>query len=239
MPKKKKIAYEYDKSITTYFEEISKYSTLSKDEELSLWRRYKKNNDLGARDKLISSNLKFVANVAKGYQGLGLPYSDLIAEGNVGLLKAMEKFDGERGYKVISYSVWWINQSILEALKKRNKIASEELPKDYEKQPQEDEIYAPNSIPNSNDLFIDDSVDIFREGEISDTVKFLMKHLSEREKHIVTEYYGLNGKKPKTLSEIGLGIGLTKERVRQINDKALKKLRFEAMNNSITMDIYK
>ena len=72
-------------------------------------------------------------------------------------------------------------------------------PKDYEKQPQEDEIYAPNSIPNSNDLFIDDSIDLFREGEINDTVKFLMKHLSEREKHIVTEYYGLNGKKPKTL----------------------------------------
>ena len=239
MPKKKKLVYEYDKSITTYFEEISKYSSLSKDEELSLWRKYKNENDMRARDLLVSSNLKFVANVAKGYQGLGIPYSDLIAEGNVGLLKAMEKFDGERGYKVISYSVWWINQSILEALKKRNSIESEELPQDYEKQPEDDDIYAPNAMGNSNDKFIEESSDIFKDKEINDAVKFLVNHLSEREKTIVTQYYGLNGKKPKTLDEIGKGIGLTKERVRQINDKALKKLRHQAMNNSITNDIYK
>ena len=133
MLKKQKIGTEHDKSVSTYFNEVASYKPLSKDEELELWRKYKYNGDLGARDKLISSNLKIVASIAKQYQGRGLSYADLIAEGNIGLMKALDKFDGERGYKIISYSVWWIKQTILEALAKRNTSDDEDLPNDYEK----------------------------------------------------------------------------------------------------------
>lgn len=233
MPKKKKLAYEVDKSVTTYFEEMSKYSTLSRDEELSLWKKYKRDNDLGARDLLISSNLKFVANVAKGYQGRGLSYADLIAEGNVGLVKAIDKYDGNKGYKVISYSVWWIKQSILQALSKHSAIQSEELPEDYEKQNDEEDE---ETMPKNSPFVYNNDIDT-REKEINETVGVLINGLSSREKKIVTEYYGINGE-AKTLEEIGKEMGLTKERVRQINEKALKRLRFEAINNSITNDIY-
>ena len=134
MLKKKKIVNDFERSSQTYFKEISEFKPLSREEEFSLWERYRKNNDIGARDKLIKSNLKFVASVARGYQGLGLSYSDLIAEGNCGLMKAIDKFDYEKGYKTISYSVWWIKQSILEALKERAGIEGEELPQDFERQ---------------------------------------------------------------------------------------------------------
>ena len=120
MIKKNKYINDFDISAKIYFSEISQYKSLSQEEELSLWKRYKLNNDLKARDTIIKSNLKFVASIAKGYQGRGLSYSDLIAEGNCGLLRALNKFDYKKGYKTISYSVWWIRQAILEALKERN-----------------------------------------------------------------------------------------------------------------------
>ena len=128
MIKKKKVVNDFERSSQTYFKEISTFKPLSKDEEFSLWERYRNNNDLVARDKLIKSNLKFVASVARGYQGLGLSYADLIAEGNCGLMKAFDKFDYSKGYKTISYSVWWIRQSILEALKERTGIEGDALP---------------------------------------------------------------------------------------------------------------
>ena len=127
MRKKKKIANEFERSAQTYFNEIGDFNPLSKDEEMSLWEQYKKNNDINARDKIIKSNLKFVASVAKPFQGLGLSYSDLIAEGNMGLLKAIDKFDYERGFKTISYSVWWIRQTIMEALHNRNLIKGDDV----------------------------------------------------------------------------------------------------------------
>lgn len=239
MLKKRKSLNDFERSSQTYFSEISEFKPLSRDEEFSLWERYRKNNDIKARDKLIKSNLKFVASVARGYQGLGLSYSDLIAEGNYGLMKAIDRFDYEKGYKTISYSVWWIRQSILEALKERKGIEGESLPQDCEKQNSlEEDDYAVDNVVK--DEYIDyGSTDELKTDELKKVIVGLIDCLSEREKYVISEYFGLNSKECLTLEEIGDTIGLTKERVRQIKEKALKKLRSEALNNSITSDIYK
>lgn len=239
MLKKRKAVNDFERSSQTYFNEISEFNPLSKEEEYSLWERYRKNNDINARDKLINSNLKFVASVARGYQGLGLSYSDLIAEGNCGLMKAIDRFDYEKGYKTISYSVWWIKQAILEALKERTGIEGESLPQDYEKQNSlNDDEYTVDNIVK--DEYIDYStVDDVKTDELKSIIIDLIDCLTEREKYVISEYFGLESKKCLTLEDIGSNIGLTKERVRQIKEKALKKLRSEALNNSITSDIYK
>lgn len=237
MVKKNKIAEPFELSSQIYFNEISKYKSLSLDEEMLLWERFRKNNDLSARDKLITSNLKFVASVAKGYQGRGLSYADLIAEGNCGLLKAFDKFDYKKGYKTISYSVWWIKQAILDALERRNGIDGDELPYDYEKQSCDDEDIAIVDIPKNNDFIEDDDKANSLE-EIKNMAYTLVETLTEREQNIIMDYYGMSGN-TKTLEEIGDDLGLTKERVRQIKEKALKKLRAEALSNSVPSNIYK
>jgi RNA polymerase primary sigma factor len=238
MLKKKKIVNDFERSSQTYFKEISEFKPLSREEEFSLWERYRKNNDIGARDKLIKSNLKFVASVARNYQGLGLSYADLIAEGNCGLLKAIDKFDYEKGYKTISYSVWWIRQSILEALKERAGIEGDSLPQDFEKQnPYDDDEQETDDLIESE--YIANNYDELKTEEIKKVISTLIDCLNDREQYVISEYFGLNAEEGKTLEEIGNSINLTKERVRQIKEKALKKLRSEALNNSITSDIYK
>lgn len=238
MLKKKKIVNDFERSSQTYFKEISEFKPLSREEEFSLWERYRKNNDIGARDKLIKSNLKFVASVARNYQGLGLSYADLIAEGNCGLLKAIDKFDYEKGYKTISYSVWWIRQSILEALKERAGIEGDSLPQDFEKQnPYDDDEQETDELIESE--YIANNYDELKTEEIKKVISSLIDCLNDREQYVISEYFGLNAEEGKTLEEIGNSINLTKERVRQIKEKALKKLRSEALNNSITSDIYK
>lgn len=236
MIKKNKFINDFDLSSQIYFKEISQFKPLSHEEEINLWKRYKYNNDLEARDKLIKSNLKFVASIAKGYQGRGLSYSDLIAEGNCGLLRALDKFDYKKGYKTISYSVWWIRQAILEALKERNGINGDELPMDFEKQhTDDDEIY---EAPVKENNFIEEEHEQTSIEELKDAIKFLTNCLNKRELIIITKYYGLDGE-ALTLDEIGQELNLTKERVRQLKELALRKLRTEALLNSITSDIYK
>jgi RNA polymerase primary sigma factor len=239
MHRKKKIANEFERSAKTYFSEIGNFSSLSKDEEMTLWEQYKKNNDLSARDKIIKSNLKFVASVAKPFQGLGLSYSDLIAEGNMGLMKAMEKFDYEKGYKTISYSVWWIRQTIMEALNERNLIKGDDLPRDFEKSVESEEENEYNINGNNAELEDGDALSYIKNKDMKSALSVLMKCLTDRERIILMNYYGLLGKEEMTLEEIGKELRLTKERVRQIKEKALKKLRSEALKNSISEDIYK
>lgn len=236
MLKKQKVGTEHDKSVSTYFNEVASYKPLSRDEELELWRKYKYDGDVGARDRLISSNLKFVASIAKQYQGRGLSYADLIAEGNIGLIKALDKFDGERGYKIISYSVWWIRQTILEALTKRNTSDNEDLPCDYEKPIATDDDDYTSGMGDDN--FINDGLDDNKEAEQSEAIKFLMEYLNQRERNIITKYYGLDGNKPKTLEEIGMEYGLTKERIRQIKNTSFKKMRSVALATGMTANVF-
>jgi RNA polymerase primary sigma factor len=231
--KKKESLFEQSSEI--YFKEISKFKTLSKEEERSLWERYKKNHDLKAREKLITSNLRFVASVAKPYIGMGLSYADLIAEGNLGLLRAIDKFDYTKDVKTISYSVWWIKQTILDALSNRNQMDGEDLPKDYQRLDFEDEDYTGTLSEN----FIEKEDANLDKNEIKDITMILLDCLTKREKTVVIAYFGLENTDELTLEEIGNKLGITKERVRQVLAKSLKKLRAEVLNKSIKTDIYK
>lgn len=238
MLKKQKVGTEHDKSVTTYFNEVASCKPLSKEEEYELWKKYKYEGDMGARDKLISSNLKFVASIAKKYQGRGLSYADLIAEGNIGLIKALDKFDGERGYKVISYSVWWIKQTILEALVKRNASDDEDLPFDYEKPIETGDVDDYYQDEAGDDTYISDALEGNKHMEREEAINFLMDYLNQRERNIITKYYGLDGNKPKTLEEIGMEYGLTKERIRQIKNTSFKKMRSVALATGMTANVF-
>lgn len=231
---------DFDLNAGCYLKEIGINTPLSREEEGYLSKQWLTKKDINARNKLVEANLKFVANIARNYKGLGLSYSDLIQEGNAGLFKAVDKFDPDKGYKFISYAVNWIKQSILEALNKKNSLKSAELPNETC-----DDVIDDKKDLTINDISLDDVyLDLSdderrREKDICDVAKFLLTGLTSREKYIVCQYNGINEKKPKTLEEIGNNLGITKERVRQINEKAMKKLRAYALNNSITEDIYK
>lgn len=231
---------DFDLNAGCYLKEIGINTPLSREEEGYLSKEWLTKKDINARNKLVEANLKFVANIARNYRGLGLSYSDLIQEGNAGLFKAVDKFDPDKGYKFISYAVNWIRQSILEALNKKNSLKSAELPNETC-----DDVIDDKKDLTINDISLDDVyLDLSdderrREKDICDVAKFLLTGLTSREKYIVCQYNGINEKKPKTLEEIGNNLGITKERVRQINEKAMKKLRAYALNNSITEDIYK
>ena len=231
---------DFDLNAGCYLKEIGINTPLSREEEGYLSKEWLTKKNINARNKLVEANLKFVANIARNYKGLGLSYSDLIQEGNAGLFKAVDKFDPDKGYKFISYAVNWIKQSILEALNKKNSLKSAELPNETC-----DDVIDDKKDLTINDISLDEVyLDLSdderrREKDICDVAKFLLTGLTSREKYIVCQYNGINEKKPKTLEEIGNNLGITKERVRQINEKAMKKLRAYALNNSITEDIYK
>ena len=243
MSNKNEITTEKDKNIVAiYLKDIGDHKNLSHEDEISLWKDYKINKNIHSRDKLIKSQLKFVAKIAKSYIGMGLSYIDLIGEGNIGLMRAIEKFDANMGYRLTTYSVWWIKQSILEALQKRNHMMMDDLPNDNIKDDlgiinNTDEIIEQSNY-EVNNYFITNDIEKKSDHNKKILTDIINETLNEREKSIIIEYYGFNGDQPKTLEEIGDDMGITKERVRQISNKALKKLRSACLLNNVSMSIY-
>ena len=270
--KKKKPAETRTKvSNEKYPEEIGGFSPLPPEEEIALARRIRK-GDEEALDKLVKANLRFVISVAKEYQGQGLPLQDLISEGNLGLIKAAQRFDETRGFKFISYAVWWIRQSILQALAEQSRVvrlplnrvgainkvgrALEALEKEYGREPSMDEIATRMDMSSfevadvlktsARHLSLDEP---FKEDEgnslldvlesdryeppdgtlmrssLREEIEKVLSTLKPREAEIVKLYFGLDGDRPLTLEEIGEYFTLTRERVRQIKEKALRRLR--------------
>ena len=258
-------------SLDKYLHEIGKVDLITADEEVELARRIKK-GDAVAMEKLIKANLRFVVSVSKQYQNQGLSLPDLINEGNLGLIKAAQRFDETRGFKFISYAVWWIRQSILQALAEQarivrlplNKIGSinkinktfAELEQKFEREPTILEIaqtleLAPEDVKDairssgrhvSMDAPLQDGedgnmYDVLLNGEtptpdrglLTDSlrkeIERALSTLTYREASIIRLYFGLNGKHPHTLEEIGEEFNLTRERVRQIKEKAIKRLK--------------
>lgn len=272
MVKKKKISDNRSKqSIEKYLEEIGGYSPLPPEEEIRLARLIRK-NDSFALDMLVKANLRFVISVAKEYQGQGLPLQDLISEGNLGLIKAAQRFDETRGFKFISYAVWWIRQSILQALAEQSRVvrlplnrvgainkigrALESLEKAFEREPSISEVATKMQMTSyevadvlktsARHLSLDEPfkeedgnnlLDVIQSDRHTPPDNSLMKEslqveitkvlstLKPRESEIIRLYFGLHGDRPLTLEEIGEHFQLTRERVRQIKEKALRRLR--------------
>ena len=257
------------RSLELYLNEIKNYHTLDSKEEIELAGRAKK-GDLKAIDTLITHNLRFVVAVAKKFQGQGIPFEDLINEGNLGLIKAVDRFDETRGFRFISYAVWWITQGIRQAIQKTGRVIrlpahvrdsmgklyrkSIELEQNIEREPTSDELAeitktSPNWINDLKRVF---SEPVSLEESFGDSNKALlhllaskdprpeaslMKNsiekeilsvldtLDEREKLVITYYFGFQGKEQKNLQEIGNQLDISSERVRQIKDRALQRLR--------------
>ncbi len=260
---KKFINYTNDDTISRYFKELKKSKSLTTEEEVNLAIKIKK-GDQKAIDELVNANLKFVISIAKEYQGQGLTLSDLINEGNYGLIKAATRFDHTRGFKFISYAVWWVKQSIIQSLNDNarvvrlpanviNKISklNKELGngEDNENDVINDisffdetmlsshKAYSLNQSINEDgceiiDLIIDEELENdIDEGEVSFIVKKELENilsiLDERERVIIECYFGINSNHDgMTLEAIGDTYQLTKERIRQIKEKAIRKLRF-------------
>ena len=258
-------------SLDKYLHEIGKVELISAEEEVNLARRIK-TGDNESLNKLIKANLRFVVSVSKQYQNQGLSLPDLINEGNLGLIKAAQRFDETRGFKFISYAVWWIRQSILQALAEQarivrlplNKIGSinkinkafSELEQKFERDPTVLELaqvleLAPEDVKEAikssgRHISMDAPLSNEDEGNMYDILNNIespspdsgllndslrkeieraLSTLTYRESSIIRLYYGLNGKHPHTLEEIGEKFSLTRERVRQIKEKAIKRLK--------------
>ena len=224
---------DFTETVKTYYRELSKYKPLSKEEEKYLIRRCR-DGDIDARNRLLEANLKFVFDVAKRYTGRGVSISDLISEGNMGLIKAYEKFDETKDVKFISYAVWWIKQSMLECIKKHSLRVSNEVSEEdsinpvIEKMVTDDEDENVTSYETSySDEF--ETRDSEIENDNKNTVSILLAHLNNRERRVIECYYGMNDNKELTLFEIGKEMHLSSERVRQIKVTAMRKLRSYAL----------
>ena len=271
----KSITNRESASLDKYLQEIGHEELLSTDEEVELAQRIRK-GDKRALERLTKANLRFVVSVAKQYQNRGLSLPDLINEGNVGLIKAAEKFDETRGFKFISYAVWWIRQSILQAIAEQsrlvrlplnqvgsvNKITRElnKFEQEHERKPSVDEIAERVDLPedkiadamkaNSRHVSMDapiadgedSSMIDFLSGDSSNTdrelaieslkaeVSRILKLLTDKEQKVLRAFFGIDGSPEMTLDEIGEKYNLTRERVRQIKEKALRRLRHNTKN---------
>jgi RNA polymerase primary sigma factor len=258
-------------SLDKYLHEIGKVDLITAEEEVILAQKIRE-GDQAALERLTKTNLRFVVSVAKQYQNQGLTLGDLINEGNLGLIKAAKRFDETKGFKFISYAVWWIRQSILQAIAEQSRIvrlplnqvgslskiskAFSKLEQEFEREPSPDELAttlettvdkisdtlsnsgrhvsmdAPfvqgeentlldvlenSDTPNTDSILINES--------LSEEIKRSLSTLTEREREIVTLFFGLGTNHPLSLEEIGEKFNLTRERVRQIKDKALQRLR--------------
>lgn len=266
-------------ALDKYLHEVAKFKLITPDDEAVLARNIH-NGDRKALETLVNTNLRFVVSVAKQYQNQGLTLPDLINEGNLGLIKAAERFDETKGFKFISYAVWWIRQAILQALAEQarivklplNKIGSynqiikafTSLEQEYQREPMADEI---GDMLNIHTTLVDEALNASSyhvsldaplkeddNGEnnlydimtINDTpnpdntlmnyslkqdIERTLESLTDREAEILRFYYGLSGMQSHTLDEIGLKLAITRERVRQIKEKAIKKLQIARRNS--------
>jgi len=264
-------AWVEEGSLDQYLREISAYPLIAREEEITLAIRIKQ-ADPEALDKLVRSNLRFVVSVAKKYQNQGVSLSDLINEGNLGLIRAAHKFDETKGIKFISYAVWWIRQAILQALAEQSRIVrvplnragtlhrigkrSSALQQELGREPTVEEIAegmdiseeevaktlsisqshlsldAPMTPGEDNKLldYLPDTTNATPDEQtfehaLTESIERVLGMLKEREAKILRLYFGLDGKEPMTLEEIGSLLGITRERVRQIKEKALSRLR--------------
>jgi len=275
----KKVNIRANQSLEKYLQEIGEVGLLDTDEEIRLARKIKK-GDLRALEKLTKANLRFVVSVAKQYQNQGLSLGDLINEGNLGLIKAAKRFDETRGFKFISYAVWWIRQSILQALAEQSRVvrlplnrvgalnkigkAYSSLEQEFEREPSPDEIAEQLQMTafevtdtmkmSGRHLSMDAPFNQGEDNRLLDIIQnemqpspdnTLMKEslkrevdralatLSDREAEVVRLYFGLNREHPLTLEEIGEKFSLTRERVRQIKEKALRRLRHTSRSKAL------
>lgn len=217
---------DIDECVENYFKNLKQFKPLKKEEERKLIEAYKLRNDISARNKLIEHNLKYACQLANTYRNKGLSFSDLISEANNGLIDAIEKYDIKQDVKLISYSKWWIIQRMQAALERENKLPRETLEiESGEETFYNDEMYDENSCLEYED-------NDFDYNEIMNNkylIERITSQISDRERDIVYRYYGINLNERYTLEEIGKEYKLTKERVRQIIDKAMTKMRSEAL----------
>ena len=269
----RKISVESE-SLDQYLREISAYPLIDREQEADLARRIRR-NEIGALERLVRSNLRFVVSVAKRYQNQGVSLADLINEGNIGLMRAAQKFDETKGIKFISYAVWWIRQAILQALAEQSRIVrvplsragtlhrigkrSSSLTQELGREPTLEEIAeeldlseeeikhtlamaqthlsldAP-LVPGEDGQLLDYVSDQFSPGPdeelyteaLQRSIEDALSTLSEREAKVLRLYFGLGDTEPLTLEQIGERFGITRERVRQIKERALSRLRHQS-----------
>ncbi len=275
----KSITNRESQSIEKYLQEIGKEDLLTPEEEVELARRIRQ-GDQTALEKLTRANLRFVVSVAKQYQNSSLSLNDLINEGNLGLVKAAQKFDETRGFKFISYAVWWIRQSIIQALAEHsrmvrlplNKVGSltkinkvfSELEQKFQREPTPEEVAkelqitveeveatlgisarhvsmdAPFTDGDSNALIVlenENAESTDRLLEYKDSLRIeterILGTLTDREKEVIKLFFGIGVEHPMTLEDIGEQLGITRERIRQIKDKAITKLRSQTRSKAL------
>ena len=219
-------ANDFCDSVQLYYNDLKKCKPISRKEEKRLITEAK-NDNLEAKNRILTSNLRFVFDVARKYRGSGVPMADLISEGNIGLTKAIGKFDETKGVKFISYAVWWIRQSILDCIKKTKTTTENEMREsDFEPDASDFDMASVGFVE-------EDPEEEMTHDKICEKVVELLDTLTERERDIVELYFGIGGKKECNLGDISEKYGLSKERVRQIKKNALKKLRVKVMSESI------